>query len=297
MQLLLSERFYVEEFGTGAPPLPYRAYLRMSMKREATDGEDRFIVKSQSFLPFQAEEWGRDYHSPILVEERAEFDTSWRFRRMTHWTWVALPSKDENRSYTNTLSYGGATGGQKLFWGGANRWPGRRRVRLAAGQCIVQDNGAERVLFSPEGGRLPLEAMLFLLPVAADLMTGAKVECQCMLTGGRYSLVIEPVLRSDGTGAESMDVVFKDEDRLHVRPSHDPYLYLGKRARYYAPSASQFEYEASQLGWWFRQTTEDEYFKALAGFLRDFGIKRLTDSQGHVVDLPLGLGRTQDTVR
>ena len=109
---MLSDRYYTEDFDSGAPPLPYRAYLRIRLERTGAAEEERIVLRRQTFRPIQdgslaGSREPYNYHGVEFRETETVFDRGWRFLSERRWAW-GVPGGDyeEFRNPTRELTYG-----------------------------------------------------------------------------------------------------------------------------------------------------------------------------------------------
>jgi len=268
MKLLFSDRYYVKDFSSGAPPLPYRAYLRIRVAWRG-EGKDRVLVVSrQRVHPLQKDgDWVDWYHGVEFSEEELVFDENWRFRSEKRWVW-GVPSMSGPEEKPP----------EKLVYGVYPSRPGHMEIRREGDKVsVVQENKVVKTWPAVED--VPSwEAGEVLLPVAADLVKGAAIYCS--YGGGRgagrkaepdYRLVAGSI---DGPNGEPVPVgEVKDG------------------GRYFIPRRAEFGSSGNQCTTQYTRTSADVYRKAFHELLKDFRIESLTDKKGRPVELPLGLQR------
>jgi len=271
---LFSERYYTEDFSSGAPPLPYRAYRRIRVSYRTEERERLIVVTRQQGLPFQEDSEFRNYHSPCFVEEELVFDEGWGFRRAREWRWTAPPEASE--AGLTTLTYG---------WWASRSSSGDREARAEGKSIHIYEGGKEIRTFPLDESRPPAEAVLILFVVAADLVRGARIESQDCWKGTRNTFAVDDRAAAAGPS----DTTLLPPARVAVKETGGDWSSHNYISHDFTPSTQKYGYSHSQCGWDFSPTTRAAYRRCLAKFLKDFGIEELRDDHDVVIDLPLGL--------
>ena len=266
-KLLFSDRYYTEDFYSGAPPLPWRAYLRRRVSLIQSGRHGRIVVNRQYLMPIQEAHPG--YYGVEFREEELIFDTRWRLRRWRLWHWGRPAPRDlREPKVPGTLSYGGRAGGE-----------GYREVRVEGGKAISSGAGERRREY-PVDQAVPFqEAVELLLSVAADAAKGARLVCRLCPAGrtetyevGRFEDFFGP---PDGGPVD--DIVVKKS--LNDTIAYDRYR----------PWQDERSSSYNQCSLRYKPTTRAAYQQALRKFLKRFRITTLADRGGKPVRLPLGL--------
>jgi hypothetical protein len=100
MKLLFTERYFSENFSTGAPPYPYQDFHRVRVSQRSTNEKIEYVINRQSFTPVQYHGEGADrhvvgYYPMNITEVEIIFDDGWHFKKAQEWTWEAELSWEE----------------------------------------------------------------------------------------------------------------------------------------------------------------------------------------------------------
>jgi len=268
MKLLFSERWYVENFGSGTCPLPYRAYVRVKVTSRAEGDRRMIVVNRQRFNPDQ-----EDYHGRTFEEEELVFDPGWRLQRSDCWRWGSMDVGASPERRREPLRYGIQPGA-----------PGHRRLVIEQGAGTIFEDGkpVKTVQQAPAGDSPPLEAVKLLLQVGVDLAGGKTIPyCDGDLAGrptGQF------VVRKDDSGFYAREFTSDTEVQEDMLGRHATGITYA-----FKPAKAEYAWGGNQCGTDWTRTDRTQYTAALRQFLKDCGLSGLADSQGKPVDLPVGL--------
>ena len=292
-------RYYTEDFRSGAPPLPYRAYYRIVTGRRKNRAEVELVLREQRFLPLQKHEgYGHpmaDYHGVHLEESESVYDSNLRFRVARFWHWGC--SSAPNGEVCERLQYGVTANGAGYAevvrsqdgkvdcaadgWGGYTLSLGS--VPGESDQKELDADGMWRASVTIQRDLPDCRVVKVLLSVHPEAVRDLTITCT-ELAGEVYSYISTSYPPPDWG-----DLRDGQEDKT---------IYYGITTRDHTWSwlfrENAYGRSGNQSSWDWRRVDEATYKAQLGRFLRDWGVEELQDRNGKKVALPIGIGDIVD---
>jgi hypothetical protein len=283
---LLAERFYMEDWETSAPgPSPRRAFHRVRISLGGRGDLGLFVVNRQFLQPVQDKSlWDNQegsggfefYFGVLFLEEELVFDRRWRFLDSRRWGWSGGVPENSWRDEQERL----VAERQRLGFYPLKLTPSYGEVRVQNDEVVDILDGKGRRTFALDRSVPSWEALEILFGLAADVVKGAKVTCQSMATGERFTYAIR------GADPEARDSRGKPTNEIWVWPEVRD---ISEYAYSFKPPSGEVQQSNNVVLCTLKRTTREVYEGAVGKFLSDFRITALTDKEGKPVDLPLGL--------